>query len=233
MKINLNLPLRELYKELLMKKLVLCLLVAALAVPLFAQVQLPNYRFAAGNWNLVGPRLYQNDAQARLAKVNIQVPQSGPMIYEFNARYEDGVQDGHGGFGLHIFADNVYNAASWGSGKSYLLWLNYDEKPTAKGVPRGFSAQVYKSYSNSRMELVESVDLNRYLPLLTQENLSSSVPFRIWVNGNTGEVRVYDPTDPNLANYFYFYVDRKDVPLKGNWIALRTNGIKLSFGMGL
>jgi hypothetical protein len=216
-----------------MKKLILCLFIASLAVSLFAQVQLPNYRFASGNWGFTGTRLYQNDAQARLAKVNIQVPQNGPMIYEFNARYEDGAQDGHGGFGLHIFADNVYNAASWGTGNSYLLWLNYDEKPTAKGVPRGFSAQVYKSYSNSRMDLVESVDLNQYLPLLTQENLSSPVPFRIWVNGNTGEVRVYDPTDPNLENYYYFHVSTRDVPLKGNWIALRTNGMKLSFGMGL
>jgi hypothetical protein len=204
-----------------------------MAVSLFAQVQLPSYRFASGNWGFIGTRLYQNDANARLAKVNLQVPQSGPMIYEFNARYEDGAEDGQGGFGLHIFADDVYNAASWGSGKSYLLWLNYDEKPTAKGVPRGFSAQVYKSYNNSRMEIVQSFDLNQYSYLLTRENLSQPVPARIWVNGNTGEVRVYDPTDPDLLNYFYFYLDGKDVPLKGNWVALRTNGIKLSFGMGL
>jgi hypothetical protein len=205
-----------------------------MAVSLFAQVDLPLHRFANGKWDFSGTRLYQNDAKARLAKVNIQVPQKGPMVYDFNVRYEDGVQDGHGGVGLHIFADSVYNGASWGSGKSYLLWLNYDENPLSRDIPKGFSAQVYKSLSNSRMELVRSVDLNQYRPLLTTENLSYPVPFRIWVNGDTGEVRVYDPTAPNMnSNYFYFYIDSKDLPLRGNWVALRTNGLKLSFGLGL
>jgi hypothetical protein len=216
-----------------MKRLVLFLLLAGIAVSLFAQAQLPLYRFASGNWDLTETRLYQNDAKAPLAKVNIRIPQRGPMVYEFNARYEDGIEDGHGGFGLHIFADSVYDNASWGSGKSYLLWLNYDENPVSRDIPKGFSAQVYKSLSNSRMELVQSVNLNQYLPLLTTADLSNPVPFKIWVNGDTGEVRVYDPSDPDLANYFYFYVDSQDLPLRGDWIALRTNGIKLSFGLGL
>jgi hypothetical protein len=216
-----------------MKRLVLFFLLAGMAASLFAQGQLPDHRFASGNWNIVGTRLYQNDDKARLAKVNIQVPQNGPMIYEFNARYEDGAQDGHGGFGLHIFADSVYNGASWGSGNSYLLWLNYDEHPVSSSIPPGFSAQVYKSYTNTRMELVQSVDLNEYAYLITEENVKNPLPVRIWVNGNTGEVRVYDPSDPEMTGYFYFYIDTKDVPIKGNWVALRTNGIKLSFGLGL
>jgi len=216
-----------------MKRFVLFLLVLGVGVSLFAQVQLPEYHFASGSWSLVGDRLYQTDAGARLAKVNIRVPQSGPMIYEFNVRYEGGAEDGHGGFGLHIFTDNVINSASWGSGVSYLLWLNYDEHPITKGIPAGFSAQVYRSYTNSRMDLVESVDLNQYAYLLTPENLSQPVPFRIWVDGNTGEVRIYDPTDPDDGFYFYYFIDSKDLPLKGNWISLRTNGIKLSFGLGL
>jgi hypothetical protein len=216
-----------------MKRLILSLLAMGMAMSLFAQVQLPEYRIASGNWGFVGSRLYQNDARAGLAKVNFKVTQSGPMIYEFNARYEDGVQDGHGGFGLHIYGDSAYDSASWGAGKSYLLWLNYDEKPTISGIPSGFSAQVYKSTTNSRMELVQSVSLNQYLPLLTWENLANPISFRIWANGDTGEVRVYDPSDPDLTNYYYFNIDRKDLPLQGNWLALRTNGIKLSFGMGL
>lgn len=28
---------------------------------------------------------------------------------------------------------------------------------------------------------------------------------------------------------FFFFIDKKDLPLKGNYVALRTNGIKLSF----
>ncbi|MDL2228665.1 hypothetical protein LJC14_00260 [Treponema sp. OttesenSCG-928-L16] len=216
-----------------MKKIVLVLLVFGICVSLYAQAELPEHRFASGSWRFIGDRLYQTDTGARLAKVNILAPQSGPMVYEFNARYENGAQDGHGGFGLHIFADRVFNGASWGSGNSYLLWLNYDENPVSKNIPKGFSAQVYRSYSNSRMELVESIDLNEYLYLLTDENLSYPIPFKIWANGRTGEIRVYDPTDPDLHDYFYFYINSKDIPLEGSWVALRTNGISLSFGLGL
>ena len=216
-----------------MKRFVLFLLVMGLGASLFAQ-QLPEYHFGSGSWSFIGSRLYQNDANARLAKVNFLAPQSGPMIYEFNVRYEDGILDGQGGFGLHVFANDVLHSASWGSGKSYLLWLNYDDNPITKGIPRGFSAQIYRSISNSYMELVDSFDLNQYAYLLTYENCAyQTVPGRIWIDGNTGEVRVYDPTDPNWNNYFYFYIDRKDLPLKGNWASLRTNGLKLSFAMGL
>jgi hypothetical protein len=210
-------------------------MVLGVGVSLFAQVQqLPEYQFAtgSGNWGFVGERLYQNDAKARLAKVNLKASQTGPMIYEFNARYEDGIEDGQGGFGFHIFANNVMNRASWGSGTSYLLWLNYDENPITKGIQKGFTAQVYRSFSNTYMEMIESYDLNEYAYLLTWENCAEqSVPGRIWVNGNTGEVRVYDPTDPYLEDYFYFYLPARN--LRGNWVSLRTNGVKLSFGMGL
>ena len=214
-----------------MKRFILFLLVLAVGVSLFAQ-QLPEYHFAtgSGNWSFSGNRLYQNDIRAGLAKVNARIPQSGPMIYQFNVRYEDGIEDGHGGFGVHLFADNVIHTASWGSGTSYLLWLNYDENPITRGIPRGFSAQVYRSLTNSYMELLDSYDLNQYANLLTWENCAANtVPGKIWVDGNTGEVRVYDPTDPALADYFYFYLPARN--LRGNWISLRTNGIQLSFGL--
>jgi hypothetical protein len=217
-----------------MKRIVFLLAVICLTSLVYAQSNsIPDYQAASGRWSPSGGRLYQNDAGARLAKINVRAPQNGAMVYEFNARYESGAEDGHGGFGLHVFADTAYNSASWGSGKSYLLWLNYDEKPLSKQIPGGLSAQVYRSYTNSRMDLVESIDLNEYASLLTADNLSSPVPFRIVVDGNTGEVRVYDPTDPNLENYRYFYIDRKDIPLRGNWVALRTNGMRLSFALGL
>jgi hypothetical protein len=216
-----------------MKRLVFFLLVIGLTISAYAQAQVPEHRFAAGSWSFVGSRLYQNDARAGLAKVNLRVPQSGPMVYEFNGRYEGGAEDGHGGFGLHVFDDVVYNGPSWGSGNSYLLWLNYDENPTNRSIPRGLSAQVYRSRSHSRMDLVESVDLNQYTSALTSANLAYPVPFKVEVNGNTGEVRVYDPTDPALSDYYYFYIDRRDIPLRGDWVALRTNGMKLSFAMGL
>jgi len=178
---------------------------------------------------MVSGRLYQNDASAPLAKVNIRVPQSGPMIYEFNARYEDGPRKTHAGFGIHIFADDVLHSVSWGSGVSYLLWFNYDENPVTQGIPRGLSAQVYRSYSNTRMDLIESVDLNEFVGMVDQY-ITRQIPIKIWANGDTGEVRVYDPTDPALDYYFYFYLPTKG--LKGNWISLRTNGLKASFGLG-
>jgi hypothetical protein len=217
-----------------MKRIVFFLAVVCLTSFAYAQSNtIPDYQPASGRWDQSGNRLYQNDAGAHLAKINIRAPQSGAMIYEFNARYESGAEDGHGGFGLHVFGDAAYNSASWGSGKSYLLWLNYDKNPSNGRIPSGLSAQIYRSYTNSRMDLVESFDLNEYASLLTDDNLATSVPFRIIINGSTGEVQVYDPTDPNLETYRYFSINRNDIPLNGNWVALRTNGIRLSFALGL
>ena len=215
-----------------MKRFLLILLVLGVGVSLFAQVQLPEHHFAAGsgNWRFIGERLHQTDEHAGLAKLNVRVPQSGPMIYEFNVRYEGGIEDGHGGFGIHLFANNVVHRASWGSGDSYLLWLNYDENPVTRGFTRGFSAQLYRSRNNTTMELVESYDLNQYSSLLTYENVAQPVPARIWVDGNTGEVRIYDPTDPTMNGYFYLNLPTRN--LRGDWVSIRTNGLRLSFGMG-
>ena len=211
-----------------MKRMVLVLALLAAGTLVFAQVNLPEHRFVSGRWAVSGQRLYQNDETARLAKVNIRVPQQGAMIYEFDARYEGGAEDGHGGFGLHIFVDAAYDNVSWGAGTSYLLWLNYDENPLNKDIPAGLSAQVYRSRTNSVMDLVGSFDLNAYDDLLTYENLSKPVPFKIIANGNTGEVQVYDPTLTD-GTYYVIDLDRRDLPLRGNWVVLRTNGIKLSF----
>ncbi|MDR2049564.1 MAG: hypothetical protein LBP69_08940 [Treponema sp.] len=207
-----------------MKKGFFLTLLAVAAVSLFAQTRLPEYHFASGSWSFSGERLYQNDARARLAKINFRLPQSGLMLYEFDARYESGAEDGHGGVGLHIFADSALNRASWGAGRSYLLWLNYDERPINRDIPSGLSAQVYRSYTNSRMDLVQSFDLNRYTGLLTRENLAYPVHFKIFADGNTGEVQIYDPTVEDT-----YYVLNLDLPSRGDWIALRTNGLKASF----
>ena len=101
-----------------MKRIVFLLAVICLPALAYAQSNsIPDYQAAAGRWAASGDRLYQNDEGARLAKINIRAPQNGAMVYEFNARYESGAEDGHGGFGLHVFADSAYNSASWGSGK--------------------------------------------------------------------------------------------------------------------
>jgi hypothetical protein len=214
-----------------MKRFVFFILVIGIVMPVFAQAEVPEHTFASGSWSFIGSRLYQNDAETGLAKVNFKVPQSGIMLYKFNVRYEGGAEDGQGGVGIHIFMDNAVNRASWGAGKSYLLWLNYDDEPLSKDIPAGLSAQVYRSVNNSRMELLISTPLAEYERFLTKENLKLTLSFTIVANGDTGEVRVYDPTDPNNKKYFFFFMDKKDLPIKGSYAALRTNGIKLSFAL--
>lgn len=211
-----------------MKKFVLFLALLGLILPLAADGHmLPEHQFAQGDWMLKGDRLYQSAENDPLAKVNIRVPQEGAMIYEFNVRYEGGAEDLHGGFGIHVFADQVHPRKSWGSGKSYLLWLNYDADPVSDSIPAGFSAQVYRSLSHSKMELVRSVDLNQWAYLLTSDNLDLKIPAKIYVDGDTGYVKVYSPVDPNY--YFYFTLGNDD-PMEGKWIALRSNSLALSFG---
>jgi hypothetical protein len=214
-----------------MKRFILFVLVMVIAMPIFAQVEVPEYTFASGSWRFIDSRLYQNDDKASFARANFKVPQSGIMLYEFDLRYEGGAEDGHGGVGIHIFMDSAVNRATWGAGKSWLLWLNYDTKPVSKDIPAGLSAQVYRSISNAQMDLVHSISLASYERFLTKENLASPITFRIIANGDTGEVRVYDPTDPNNRKYFYFIIDKKDLPLKGGFVALRTNGMKVSFAL--
>jgi hypothetical protein len=221
-----------------MKKLLFWTLVFAVAAGLSAQDatmrEVPEIEFArdAGDWHFIGPRLLQDDERARLAKVNLGVHQEGVMLYEFNVRYEGGAEDGHGGAGIHIFGDARIDRPSWGSGKSYLLWLNYDEHPISGDIPAGLSAQIYRSTSHSRMTLLYSMDLNEYLAYLDDETLNGSIPFRIVANGDTGEVRIYDPTEDLSSAYFVFHVDKDELPLKGDWVALRTNGAKASFALG-
>jgi len=212
-----------------MKRLLLALVLITSGLCVYAQIKLPEHYPISGQWSEKDGRLYQNDEKARLAKVNIPVVQNSPaMIYEFDARYEGGAEDGHGGFGVHLFVDAAFGRESWGAGHSYLLWLNYDETPQNKNIQPGLSAQIYRSYSNSRMELVESFDLNKYAPLLTEENLANPVHFKIIVDARTGEIRIYNPVDDNLT-YYTLNMDRRVLPIKGDWVVLRTNGMRMSF----
>jgi len=212
-----------------MKRAALALVLVTAGLFAHAQVKLPEHYPIAGTWSESGGRLYQNDEKARLAKVNIPVVQNSPaMLYEFDARYEGGAEDGHGGFGLHLFVDAALSSESWGAGHSYLLWLNYDKNPRDKNIQPGLSAQIYRSYSNSWMELVESFDLNKYVPLLTEETLAKPIHFKIIADANTGEIRIYNPADNNNS-YYILNMDKRVLPIKGDWIVLRTNGIKMSF----
>ena len=194
---------------------------------LIADGHLPYHHFAEGKWELKGDRLYQKDTNAGLAKVNIKIPQQGAMKYQFNVRFEGGLRDLHGGFGIHIFADSAYPKKSWGCGESYLLWLNYDAKPMNRSIPKGLSAQVYRSVEHYRMRLVQTIDLNRYAHIIENARPDTLLPINIIVNGRTGKVRIENPLESGKFLVFTLPIDK---PLSGNWIALRTNGMAASFG---
>ena len=144
--------------------------------------------------------------------------------YSFDVRYEEGgFEDLKGGFGIQIFVDKANAGKSWGNGNSYLLWLNYDTE--ASYGSQGFQAQIYKSTSNTKMDLVGEFDLNRYAHLLSPALAKTIVPVRIKVDGATGDVWVEDPTLPGYGYSFSL----GEALGEGNYVALRTNSLALSF----
>jgi hypothetical protein len=209
--------------------LVILLLAGAMA---FAQTVVLEQSFSSstmlpkshGDWEIKGGRLYQSDVDEPLAKINVAARQSGEMQYEFTVRYEGGgFADLMGGFGIQIFVDKAWDGMSWGNGKSFLLWLNYDPMPVYG--PKGFTAQVYKSVSETKMDLVGEFDLNRFAYLLSAANMNAAIPARIKIDGNTGSVWVEDPT---LAGFGYRFSLGGSLGT-GNYVALRTNSLAMSF----
>lgn len=180
----------------------------------------PSY----GGWQVMNGRLYQTNDTNPLAKINFAAPQSGIMQYEFNVRYEKGLGDNKGGFGIQIYVDRAFDGRSWGDGHSYLLWLNYDTNPTYGGS--GFRAQVYRSMSATDMILMPGYDVGLNVADLPTSDTSVIVPVKIVVNSNTGDVTVWDPTQ---ANWVYTF-NLGAAPGSGNYIALRTNSLSVSFG---
>jgi len=80
-----------------------------------------------------------------------------------------------------------------------------------------------------KMELIDGYQFQLPAILLTRENLNMVIPVRIQVNGNTGLVKVRDPTREGM--YLRFYLD--EAPVRGNYISLRTNSLSVSFDNGI
>ena len=195
-----------------------------LIAPLFSAS--PEITPTYGNWDMSGSRLYQKDLNAGMAKANLPVKQQGTMVYEFNVKYVDGLQDGMGGFGIHVFVDKPAAGKAYGEGDSYLLWLNYDENPVSSRIPAGLSAQVYKSNSYTDMKLVEAVSLKSIEPVISRY-LDQKLPVKLVINGKTGMAKIYDPFNSNVA---YTFSMGDDFPESGNYVSLRTNSLGVSFG---
>jgi hypothetical protein len=230
-----------------MKKNVLCLILfcAMTAGSLFAQSVVAEDTFASiGAWKSAGGRwlangsLVQGDKNASLAQINRQIPQAGVYEVDFTVKYVDGgftnaqaALQGkyHAGFGIHIGIDRPAAATAWGNGKSYLLWVNLDTTVARNSPHFGLRAQVYQSLTNSRMNLMKDYNVE-ILPLATalpalNSFAGKTVPVKIIINTNDGEIRVYDPTEPGY--YYYFFLDPKQ--LKGAWLSLRTNKLSAAF----
>ncbi|MBN2626699.1 MAG: hypothetical protein JXA95_08535 [Spirochaetales bacterium] len=188
-----------------------------------------SYKAEAGDWELMGNRLYQRDNSKGALVAHIEAPQEGLMVYNFNVRYEGGaIQDRQGGFGVHIFVSNPSDIKnSWGDGKSVLLWLNYDANPVLKEIPAGLSAEIYRSTNNSIMDLVGAYDLNALASVLSPAVADSVIPVRLTVNGKTGEAWIQSPLDSSVK--YAFNLGEKN--LKGDYVSLRTNGMAVSFGL--
>ncbi len=223
-----------------------------------------NWTAGSGDWTVRAGRLVQQSTTAPMARVDRMVRQNQPYEMEFTIRYVDGgfqnqedFENGiyHAGFGIHVGVDTpALRGRSWGSGNSYLLWLNLDTREqTRRTNPEhyGFRAQVYRSRSNTNMTLLRDPALARD-PELSQFVVSDymsidliaalrawgvnvsiddlamaldvDVPINIRVNPQTGEIGVLDPTAPIR---FWFQVD--PAVLRGNYVSLRTNKLAASF----
>ncbi|MDC7227724.1 MAG: hypothetical protein PQJ61_13250 [Spirochaetales bacterium] len=210
-----------------MEKFALAILFVMLVLPL-SLFAAEDYGFACGDWEIKGNRIYQEDADTGIAKAWLVYPQKGVVEYIFNVMYEEGLfEDGHAGFGLHIFVDKPAKGFSWGEGKSYLLWLNYDENPESDDIPEGLSAQLYRSDTNWDMELLDSISLKALEKVVMKYPKSTEVPIRITVDGRSGVVKIYDPVTSGL--FYTMNLDNKK-SLSGNYVTLRTNSGAFSFG---
>lgn len=218
-----------------------------------------NWVPGPGNWSVSGNRLHQNDARAALARVDKSLVQQGVYQIDFNIRYADGGyrsaqdlrnQHLHAGFGVQLGVSNPpLRRTAWGLGESYLLWLNLDTRPdTRRNYPHHFGvrAQVYESRSLTSMDLLRGPSVEALLgsPVMSVDiaealyrefgyvlnvgdvlpYLYSEFPISIRVNTRTGEIGVKDPTAPIR---FYFTLDPS--VLRGDYIALRTNGLAANF----
>jgi hypothetical protein len=211
-----------------MKKVFLTVLFVMLVLPLCVSAFSDDYGFTYGDWEIGSNRLYQGDIDTGIAKAWLKYPQKGVVEYRFNVRYEDGFfDDAHAGFGLHIFVDKPAKGFSWGEGDSYLFWLNYDKDPVSDRIHQGLSAQIYKSESNWKMKLLQSIDLSHLEEAIMHMPKNTLLPVRIVVDGRTGDVKLYDP-----INEWFFYSLKlgNDKPLKGDFVSLRTNSGAFSFG---
>lgn len=207
-----------------MKKVILILICLSVVFSTSVFADSMKVKASYGDWKVSSYQI-ASDSDSSMAKANVYAPQNGTMVYEFNARYLDGLQDGQGGFGIHVFVDKPAPGKAWGEGESYLLWVNYDEKPVNSSTPKGLSAQIYKSENDYRMNLVESFSLAALEPII-EKSMHLALPVKLVIDGKTGMAKIYDPFNKELA---YTFKLSSDTPMKGNYVSVRTNSLSVAF----
>ncbi|POR04637.1 hypothetical protein AU468_03100 [Alkalispirochaeta sphaeroplastigenens] len=225
--------------------------------------ELHNWFPGAGEWKVQEGRLVQQDPRDPLARADRRVPQDEPYELEFSIRYVSGGLgeqplgtggDVHAGFGIHLGVDDpARGRRSWGSGRSYLLWMNLDTREQTRLTrPEhyGLRAQLYQSTTNSVMDLArdpllaQNPELSRFLVddfvsldivealrpwgvNLTREDLAllleEDLRINIRVDPRTGTIGVLDPTAP-----VRFYLQADPEILRGDYVSLRTNKMAAS-----
>lgn len=223
--------------------LLACVLVSCALLTVTGQT-LANDSFATmsgwmpvhGSWSAKGA-LVQSDTKTGLAMINRKLPQSGSYQLDYTATYLDGgytdqkaafMGKYHGGFGMHIGIDKPATSVSWGNGESYLLWFNLDTEVPESSPYYGLRAQVYKSVSNSVMNLMEDYNVEILPQDVVEANLDYlSVPLQVTmiVDTDSGEIQVFDPTEEDA--YYSVYLD--PAVLKGSYVSFRTNALSMSF----
>ena len=191
-----------------------------------------------GQWKVNNTELQQIDPTSARAKINLKVDQIGHVEYQFRVRQLKGLEDGYGGFGVHIMLRNPNKGISWGNGQSYLLWLTYDQKTYGNDSLR---AQVYESINGTSMDLTscESLNCNQFIGLLydfgipirnivnlnTKKLEDLSFPIRIQVNSDDGHIKIKDPYHP--LRWWHFFLGNGS--MYGTHISLRTSSISAIF----
>ena len=182
---------------------------------------------ASGDWKVMNGKLYQMDAKERMAQLAVPAPQSGTVQYEFDLEYVGGGEDDYAGFGIHILVDNPAKKRSWGNGSSALLWVTWD--PKVYGAP-GLFAQAYASMNSGNMQLYPPRDIikqggNMPFPAeyVKTKYLAATIPIKIILDIDAGEMKVYDPLDMR-----YYYRFAAEMPkTRGGYFGLRTNSLSV------
>lgn len=184
----------------------------------------------SGEWSVSNGKLLQLDEKETIATISRIVRQRGVLLYSFDVQYLAGLEDGYGGFGIHISVDKPTGLRSWGQNDSFLLWITFDEEAYGD---RDFYAQAYKSTSTIYMNfhgmegdeyrLAESnLSIDRFL---STAETGDPLQILLSLDTNTGKGRIQSPVDQRT----YYKIDLKTPVGEGMYIALRTNSIALAF----